>query len=80
MTEAAVEWQVADLKLVADTVLAAFGPDRVMWGSDWPVLNLAGSYDKWVAATEELLAGLDAAGQAAVRGGTAVRFYGLEEG
>jgi L-fuconolactonase len=51
-----------------------------MWGSDWPVLNLASSYDHWVAATEDLLAGLDAASQAAVRGGTAVRFYGLEEG
>ena len=79
VTEAAAEWQVADLKPVAETVLAAFGPDRVMWGSDWPVLNLAGTYDQWVAATEELLAGLDAAGQAAVRGGTAVRFYGLED-
>ena len=79
-TEAAPAWKVDDLKPVADTVLAAFGPDRVMWGSDWPVLNLAGSYDQWVAATDELLAGLDAAGQAAVRGGTAARFYGLVYG
>jgi L-fuconolactonase len=80
VTEAAADWQPADLKPVAETVLAAFGPDRVMWGSDWPVLNLAGRYDQWVAATDELLAGLDAAAEAAVRGGTAVRFYGLEDG
>jgi len=80
VTEAAADWQVADLKPVTDTVLAAFGQDRVMWGSDWPVLNLAGTYDQWAVATDELLAGLDVAGQTAVRGGTAVRFYGLEEG
>ncbi|WP_164156396.1 amidohydrolase family protein [Sandarakinorhabdus rubra] len=79
-TEAAPGWTTADLKPVTDSVLAAFGPDRVMWGSDWPVLNLNGSYDEWVAASDALLAGLDAAGVAAVHGGTAVRFYGLEAG
>jgi L-fuconolactonase len=79
VTEAAADWQPADLKPVAETVICAFGPRRVMWGSDWPVLNLAGSYDQWVAASDWLLAGLDAAGQAQVRGGTAARFYGLEE-
>jgi L-fuconolactonase len=79
VTEAAADWRVDDLKPVADTMLAAFGPDRVMWGSDWPVLNLAGHYDQWVAATDDLLAGLDVAGRAAVLGGTAARFYGLEE-
>lgn len=79
VTEAAAGWQVADLQPVAETVLSAFGPGRVMWGSDWPVLNMAGSYDQWVVASDALLAGLDAAAQAQVRGGTAARFYGLEE-
>lgn len=79
VTEAAANWQLADLKPVAETMLSAFGPRRVMWGSDWPVLNLAGNYDQWVAASDSLLAGLDAAAQAQVRGGTAARFYGLEE-
>lgn len=79
VTEAAADWQVADLKPVAEIVLAAFGPGRVMWGSDWPVLNLACSYDRWVTASDALLAGLDVAALAAVRGGTAALFYGLEE-
>jgi L-fuconolactonase len=49
-----------------------------MWGSDWPVLNLASDYDGWVAASRALLAGLGPADQADVLGHTARRFYGLE--
>ena len=48
-----------------------------MWGSDWPVVDLAGGYLRWRAATLELLAGLDAADRDQVLGGTAARFYGL---
>ena len=77
VTEAAPDWTVDDLRPFADHVLACFGPDRVMAGSDWPVCLLAGAYDDVVAATDELLAGLDDAGRAAVLGGTAVRWYGL---
>jgi L-fuconolactonase len=77
VTEASPDWTVDDLRPFADHVLACFGPDRVMAGSDWPVCLLAGSYDDVVAATGELLAGLDDAGRAAVLGGTAVRWYGL---
>ncbi len=54
-------------------------PDRLMWGSDWPVLHMNGDYAAWVAATDVLLAGLDAAGRAAVLGGTAQAFYRLED-
>jgi L-fuconolactonase len=49
-----------------------------MWGSDWPVLTLAASYGKWVAASDELLAGLSDAERELVLGGNARRFYGLE--
>ncbi len=79
ITEAGPSWQVADLQPVAQTVLAAFGPDRVMWGSDWPVLNLAGDYASWDTATSTLLAALNPADRAAVLGETARRFYRLEE-
>ncbi|MDA0169771.1 amidohydrolase family protein [Solirubrobacter taibaiensis] len=56
VTEADWEaWTVDDLRPYADTVLEAFGPDRVMFGSDWPVCTLAASYQQVVAATEALV-------------------------
>ncbi len=75
VTEAAPGWKVADLAAPALHVLRAFGPGRVMWGSDWPVLDLAGGYDRWMEATAALLAGLDATDREAVLGGTAARTY-----
>lgn len=58
-------------------VLACFGPDRVVWGSDWPVLELAGSYEQWWDETRQLLAGLSPPQQAAVMGGNARSLYRL---
>lgn len=60
---------------VADTVLGAFGPDRVMFGSDWPVCLLASDYARVVALATSLVAGLSATERAAVFGGTAARVY-----
>lgn len=74
-TEAAMDWQVADLQDAVDHALACFGPHRMLWGSDWPVVNLAGGYEKWLAASETLLADLSAAEKAAVFGGNAARVY-----
>jgi len=48
-------WTVDDLRPYADIVLEAFGPDRVMFGSDWPVCTLAASYAEVVAAAEALV-------------------------
>lgn len=61
----------------ADHLLEHFGPDRVLWGSDWPVLELAAPYERWWAQTQQLLAPLDNAQRQAVLGGNAVRVYGL---
>ena len=58
-------------------VLAAFGAERVMWGSDWPVLELASTYRDWWAETEAVLAGMGPDARAAVLGGTATRVYRL---
>jgi L-fuconolactonase len=58
-------------------VLACFGADRVVWGSDWPVLELAGSYTQWWHATGSLLADLSPQAQAAVMGGNARQLYSL---
>jgi L-fuconolactonase len=61
----------------AGFALAHFGASRLMWGSDWPVLELAASYGQWWADTQALLAPLDPAARAAVLGGTARRVYRL---
>ena len=62
---------------VWQTLVRLFGPDRLMWGSDWPVLNLAADYDSWIELAGDCIATLPAASQAAVWRGTAARFYGL---
>jgi L-fucono-1,5-lactonase len=74
-TEAAPGWQITDLRKAVDHVVACFGTHRLLWGSDWPVVNLAGGYEKWVAAAETLLAGLSADEKAAIFGGNAARIY-----
>ena len=58
-------------------VLACFGADRLVWGSDWPVLELAGSYAQWWAETRQLLASLSPQAQDAVMHGNARRLYRL---
>jgi L-fuconolactonase len=68
---------VAHLRPVVDALLGWFGPERLMWGSDWPVLTLAGGYDDWVAIGDALLAPLSSGEQAQVLHGSAQRFYGL---
>jgi L-fuconolactonase len=78
VTEIGPGWKVDTLRPYADAVLEMFGPQRVMWGSDWPVLNLASDYATWCATTDTLLSGLNAADRAAVLGGNAVRFYRLD--
>jgi L-fuconolactonase len=65
------------LRPVVDALLAWFGPERLMWGSDWPVLTLAGSYADWVSVSDTLLDSLSAGERAQVLHGTAQRFYGL---
>lgn len=69
-------WTVADLRPYARTALDAFGPDRVLFGSDWPVCLLAATYDKLVATVHELLAGLTDAERRQVLGGAARAVYG----
>ncbi|MEV7076238.1 amidohydrolase family protein [Streptomyces sp. NPDC093990] len=70
-------WTPDDLRPYADVVLDAFGPSRVMFGSDWPVCLLAASYRQVVRTTEELTSSLTATERAEVFGGTAARAYGI---
>jgi L-fuconolactonase len=80
VTEAAPDWQIADLRQAVDHVVTCFGPRRLLWGSDWPVVNLAGGYAKWLAAAETLLADLAPQEKADVFGGNAARIYLLGRG
>ena len=57
-TEAAADWRPEDLRPYVDHLMGAFGAGRLLWGSDWPVVNLAGGYDRWRAASLEWLQGV----------------------
>jgi L-fuconolactonase len=77
VTEAGNRWTTDALRRYVDHVIECFGIDRVLWGSDWPVVTLAASYAAWSDATDALLAGLTEADRDAIRGGNAQRFYAL---
>lgn len=70
-------WTTEDLRPYSDTVLDAFEPRRVMFGSDWPVSTLAASYRDVVGCTRSLTASLTASEQLQVWAGTARRVYRL---
>jgi L-fuconolactonase len=65
------------LKPYVDHLLENFGPQRLMWGSDWPVLNLNGSYTDWHASAKRLTLHLEKAEQDAIFGANARAFYRL---
>jgi L-fuconolactonase len=68
-------WQASDLRPYVDAALEAFGPERCMFGSDWPVCLLAGSYRQVHDAMADCVAALSADEQFAIWGGTAQRYY-----
>ncbi|MFH8606872.1 amidohydrolase family protein [Streptomyces sp. NPDC018029] len=70
-------WTIDDLRPFADTVVEAFGPRRLMFGSDWPVSTLAAGYGEVLDAARLLTGYLDPAERVEVFGGTARRVYGL---
>ena len=78
VTEAAPGWREDDLRPYVDVLLEAFGPARVMWGSDWPVVNEAGGFAVWRGAAVALTEGCSLDDRDMIFGGTAQRFYGIE--
>ncbi|MCC6232516.1 MAG: amidohydrolase family protein [Verrucomicrobiales bacterium] len=68
-------WRPEDFRPYLDLVFEAFGPTRVMFGSDWPVCLHAAAYDRVVALLEDYASSLDSAQRAAFFGGNALRFY-----
>ncbi|WP_372570295.1 amidohydrolase family protein [Ruegeria jejuensis] len=77
VTEAAPDWTPDALKPYVDHLLRSFGPERLIWGSDWPVCTLACSYARWVETTDALIADLSTSERAAILGGNALRAYRL---
>ena len=76
VTEADMKaWKPADIRPYLDVVFEAFGEDRLMYGSDWPVCLLAAEYAQVFALVRDYLAPLSAEAQAKVLGGNAARFY-----
>ena len=69
-------WKPDDFRPYLDVVFEAFGTDRLMFGSDWPVCTLAGGYDRVYELIDRYTAGLDAVGRANLFGQNATRFYG----
>ena len=77
LTEAGPAPQASSPRRWSRHVLACFGPQRVLWGSDWPVLERASTYGAWWAETQATLADLTPAERADVLGGAAARVYRL---
>lgn len=65
------------LRPYADHLLNRFGPNRMLWGGDWPVVNLGAGLPAWIDMARALLAGLSADEQQAIGQGTAKRVYGV---
>jgi L-fuconolactonase len=77
-TEAEREtWAVDDLAPYFHIAVECFGWDRLLFGSDWPVCNLAGGYDSWRRAVDALLTGVSSADRTKFFVGNAVRIYRL---
>ncbi|MFP6900615.1 MAG: amidohydrolase family protein [Opitutales bacterium] len=70
-------WTEEQLLSYMETALEAFGPDRMMFGSDWPVALLAIDYQRWVEIVRQFISTLSGDEQTAIEGGTACRVYGL---
>jgi len=70
-------WTTADLRPYVDCALELFGPERLMFGSDYPVCLLAASYDRVLESFQELLNGLSAEDRDKIFGRNATRFYRL---
>ncbi|UVF22055.1 amidohydrolase family protein [Microvirga terrae] len=76
LTEAAERRGMSTIRPYVDTLLELFGPERLIWGSDWPVLRLAGTYEEWLAMCHDLV---PVRHHDAVFGMNAARFYKLDQ-
>jgi L-fuconolactonase len=78
LTEAGARTSFEDLRPYIERIFETFGSERVMWGSDWPVLNLASSYADWLTMSREWIRLLAPGAEKAILADNAVRMYQLE--
>src|ERR1700676_902000 len=71
------KWSLGDLQPYLDVVLDAFGPSRLMAGSDWPVCLLAATPQRWFATVQEFIRPLSVVEQEMILGGVATHVYSL---
>jgi L-fuconolactonase len=71
-------WKPEDIRPYLDVVFEAFGPERLMWGSDWPVCLLAGSYERVFRLVDDYASGLTSQQREGLFGGNCARFYGVK--
>ena len=71
------KWTAADIAPVVNTTIDTFGVDRVMFGGDWPVVTLAGTYADWLTALREILSKRPEADQKKILHDNAAKFYGI---
>ena len=71
------EWDVETLRPWVEHTIDAFGWDRVVWGSDWPVCTLGGGLTAWLAATRALVAGASEAERELLFSANARALWGL---
>ena len=73
------KWTADDLAPIVNHTMEVFGPDRVMFGGDWPVCTMAATYKQWVEALKTIVADRTPEEQKKLFHDNAVRFYGLPE-
>ena len=73
-------WTTDDLRPYVEHAVSCFGPQRLLYGSDWPVVNRAGGTRRWLRAVSELLADLPADDRRAVLADNSCRVYGIRAG
>jgi len=71
-------WKPEDLRPYLDIVFEAFGPERLMWGSDWPVCLLAGQYERVFDLVDQYASHLTPTQKEGLFGGNCARFYGVK--
>jgi len=72
------KWKADDLAPVVNHVMSEFGPDRVMFGGDWPVCLLAATYAQWVTALKQIVSDRKEAEQRKLFHDNALKFYELK--
>ena len=78
LTEDGPEWTPERVRPYLETVIDIFGPERLVFGSDWPVVNLVADYGRWVDVIDAALKHMTPADQQKVWASNAERFYGLQ--